>query len=357
MVVGMQPDGFLQEACEQFQLMLGYRWLVLQVTENDLRLNDLAGRLFSAGSVNRDRVTLRRIGRELQTETRGVYEPIVRDDDFQNQPAPINEPTPRLLVIPLHHERDRLGILFGGQPLNQDPVDLRDANKCATLAAALTMFLKNMLLYGDMERVFMGALRALTTAIDAKDRYTHGHSERVALMARKLSLAAGFDTRTAERVYLSGLVHDLGKIGVPEAVLCKPGRLTDQEFDLIKLHPTIGARILSGIPQMTDLIPGVLHHHERWDGRGYPSGLSKREIPCFGRLLALADTFDAMSSSRSYREALKHEEVLEEIKRNIGTQFDPELAEIFLGLDFEPFFMLHRQQKMAENAAKSRLAG
>jgi len=186
----------------------------------------------------------------------------------------------------------------------------------------------------------MGTLHALTNSIDAKDSYTHGHSERVALMSRLLAQAAGLDPHVVERVYIAGLIHDVGKIGVPEAVLCKPGHLTQEEFDMIKLHPEIGSKILQDIRQMQDLVPGVLYHHERWDGRGYPHNLRGKEIPLFGRVIGLADAFDAMSSNRTYRQALDHKQVINEIKRCAGSQFDPELAQIFVNLDFTPFYEL-----------------
>jgi HD-GYP domain-containing protein (c-di-GMP phosphodiesterase class II) len=133
------------------------------------------------------------------------------------------------------------------------------------------------------------------------------------------------------------MVHDVGKIGVPEAVLCKPGRLTDEEFAHIKRHPQIGHDILKDIPGMADILPGVLHHHEHWSGGGYPHGLKADEIPVIARVLTLCDTFDAMSSTRSYRKALTREHILAEIVKCAGRQFDPELAEKFVKLDFAPF--------------------
>ena len=196
------------------------------------------------------------------------------------------------------------------------------------------------MLFEDAQSLFVGTLHALTSAIDAKDSYTFGHSERVALLSQMLARAAGIDEPTVERIYLAGLVHDVGKIGVPEKVLCKPGRLTDTEFEQIKMHPDIGGRIIRDIRQMKDLIPGVMHHHERWDGRGYPGRLAEYDIPLFGRVIGLADAFDAMSSDRTYRKALEIDHVLEEIKTHAGRQFDPELAEIFIKLDFQPYFDL-----------------
>ena len=160
------------------------------------------------------------------------------------------------------------------------------------------------------------------------------------MMSRQLAQAAGLDDDTVERVYLSGLVHDVGKIGVPEAVLTKPGKLTKEEFELVKKHPETGARILQGIRQMNDLIPGVLHHHESWDGSGYPHGLAGRDIPLFGRIIGLADAFDAMSSDRTYRNAMPMHQTLDEVRRCSGKQFDPDLADVFVGLDFEPYLNL-----------------
>lgn len=129
-------------------------------------------------------------------------------------------------------------------------------------------------------------------------------------------------------------MHDIGKIGVPESVLLKIGKLTDEEYKTVQQHPEIGARILRDIPQMSDILGGVLHHHERYDGGGYPHGLSQEDIPLVARIIAIADTFDAMSSSRTYRKAMTRTTVLDAMKQSIPGQFDPVLAEIFFNLDF-----------------------
>jgi HD-GYP domain-containing protein (c-di-GMP phosphodiesterase class II) len=152
-------------------------------------------------------------------------------------------------------------------------------------------------------------------------------------MARSL----GMTDEEVERYRLAGMVHDVGKIGVPEAVLRKPARLTDEEFAEIKKHPLVGYTILKDIPQMEPVLPGVLHHHERWDGKGYPHGIAGEAIPPLARVLALADTFDAMSSHRAYRKARPRKEVLEELLRCAGAQFDPALVGHFVALDFSEF--------------------
>ncbi len=192
----------------------------------------------------------------------------------------------------------------------------------------------------DLHALMLGLMRSLTSAIGAKDAYTCGHSERVALLSRHLATQLGLSDAAADRIYLSGLLHDVGKIGVPEAVLQKPGKLTRDEFEQVRKHPEIGVRILIEIKRIEDIIPGVLHHHERYDGHGYPGRLSGKDIPLMGRIICLADCFDAMTSDRPYCKALSSEAALGEIRRCAGTQFDPELAETFLKLRPEQIHLL-----------------
>jgi HD-GYP domain-containing protein (c-di-GMP phosphodiesterase class II) len=201
------------------------------------------------------------------------------------------------------------------------------------VADEAAVFTENAFLYEDLQQLLIGMLRALTSSVDAKDPYTCGHSERVALIASRIAAESGLDAYTVGRIYLAGLLHDIGKIGVPEAVLTKPGRLTADEFGQMRKHPEIGAHILSGIKQVEDLIAGVLFHHERMDGRGYPQKLAGPAVPLFGRIVGLADCFDAMTSDRTYRRALPLEATLAEIRRCAGTQFDPRIVEAFLRLD------------------------
>ncbi len=227
-----------------------------------------------------------------------------------------------------------IGVIAAGRKGGLDPqISSYETLLLEAAAGFLSSFLESVELYAAQQRTFMGTIKAMTAAIDAKDRYTRGHSERVARLSAELAREAGLDEEQTERIYLSGLVHDVGKIGVPERVLGKSGRLTDEEFALIRLHPEIGHRILSQIPALADLLPGVLHHHERWEGGGYPHGIAGEDVPLMARIIGVADTFDAMSSTRSYRPAMPRQRVLQEIRDCAGTQFDPELAECFLRLD------------------------
>jgi diguanylate cyclase (GGDEF)-like protein len=176
------------------------------------------------------------------------------------------------------------------------------------------------------------AVRALAEAVDAKDEYTRGHSQRVAEYARDLAARCGYDSGFVDLVFVTGTLHDVGKIGVPDAALKKPGKLTDEEFEMIKIHPALGEKIVSQIPELADTIPGIRSHHERYDGRGYPDRLAGEQIPLIGRILAVADTYDAMTSDRPYRKGLDPSIAFEAIINGKGTQFDPEFAEQFVAM-------------------------
>lgn len=173
---------------------------------------------------------------------------------------------------------------------------------------------------------------ALVEAIDAKDNYTNGHSKRVAEYSVMIGEKAGKTKEELEELYLIALLHDVGKIGIPNAIINKNGKLTDEEYDIIKTHPVIGKDILSKISISPKLSIGAHYHHERYDGRGYPDGLFGHEIPEVARIIAVADTYDAMSSKRSYRDVLPKEKIRAELEKGIGTQFDPEFAKIMIDL-------------------------
>ena len=178
--------------------------------------------------------------------------------------------------------------------------------------------------------MFEQTAEALASAIDAKDPYTNGHSRRVAEYSLKIAKAAGKSEEECERVYFAALLHDVGKIGVPSSIINKKGRLTNEEFEQIKRHPILGGQILSTIKQSPWLSIGARYHHERYGGRGYPEGLKGEEIPEIARIIAVADAYDAMTSNRSYRNAIPQHIVREEIVKGMGTQFDPEFSKAML---------------------------
>jgi putative nucleotidyltransferase with HDIG domain len=175
-------------------------------------------------------------------------------------------------------------------------------------------------------------LSVLSRAIEARDPYTQGHSARVTALAESIALRLGWSEERLALLHVGGPLHDIGKLGVSDDVLSKPGRLDDDELAQIREHPKLGARILLRIAAFRQAIPYVLYHHERWDGTGYPTGRAGEEIPLEARVLAVADAFDAMTSDRPYRPALSRAEALDEVSRCAGTQFDPEIVRIFLEL-------------------------
>jgi putative nucleotidyltransferase with HDIG domain len=181
----------------------------------------------------------------------------------------------------------------------------------------------------ENKELFVNSIRALAQAIDAKDPYTRGHSERVAAYAESIAAEMGLAPDEVEKVKLSGLLHDVGKIGVDDRIIRKPTALTEEEFELMKTHPVKGAAIMAAIPQLADVIPGMKYHHEKWQGGGYPEGLKGEQIPLQARIVTVADTFDAMTTTRPYQKAMEIRFVVERILQFAPSRFDPRIVEAF----------------------------
>ncbi len=328
-----KPDEFMTTACNCILPILDFSWIAVA-----RRAEPSAGTEFAtivAGVLPCSREEFDEIAQGLVSEisTDGWTSML----EFGTHPA-ASRLNSQVVAEPVMAGGEMAGLILAGNKVGEDfEVTSIERQLLDATADYLGAFLHNVRMYEEQRRLFMGSIQALTAAIDAKDRYTRGHSERVALMGSRLAAASGMSPEQVERVRIAGLVHDVGKIGVPEAVLRKPGRLTAEEFELIKLHPVIGHTILKDIGALEDVLPGVLYHHERWDGGGYPEGLAAEEIPLFGRILAVADAFDAMSSTRAYRPALPRDAVFREIAEGASTQFEPELARLFLTLDLDEY--------------------
>ena len=195
------------------------------------------------------------------------------------------------------------------------------------MAAKLEIAFKNK------EEFSKQVIETLVGTVDAKDKYTNGHSLRVAKYSREIAKRLGKSESEQRDIYYAGLLHDIGKIGVPDEIINKTSRLTDDEYDVIKKHPGIGYDLLKNLSQLENIGVGAYGHHERYDGKGYPRGLKGEENPEIARIISVADAYDAMTSNRSYRKAMERDEVRAEIKKGKGTQFDPEFAEIMLEVD------------------------
>lgn len=193
----------------------------------------------------------------------------------------------------------------------------------------------NKLYYAELRELFYKTIRAISNALDTKDEYTNGHSLRVTLYTMIIARRLNFSQKFLEDIEIAGLLHDIGKIAIPKNILCKNGRLDDNEFIVMKSHPILGAKIVLNIKKLQLISSWVKAHHEKWDGKGYPEGLKGEQIPLPGRIIALADTYDAMTSTRPYRTALVHDVAIAEIKKWAGVQFDPRLAALFVALSPE----------------------
>jgi putative nucleotidyltransferase with HDIG domain len=208
-----------------------------------------------------------------------------------------------------------------------------DASELGTVLKQALLFrereIKNRLIVNDLRDLLFGTIGAICEALDEKDKYTIGHSRRVTAYSQLIGSEMGFSKTLLQKLQLAGLLHDIGKIGTPEHILNKPGKLTDEEFEVIKKHPDRGANIIKELKQLGDVIEWVRCHHERYDGRGYPSKLAGEEIPLGAAILAVADTYDAMTSDRSYRKGLPHQVALNEINKCAGSQFNPNVADAF----------------------------
>ncbi len=204
-----------------------------------------------------------------------------------------------------------------------------DAAALAPFAALIGFLIRSCDRYQDLKELLVGLTRSLASAVDAKDPYTYGHSERVARIAIELGRELGLVGDDLSDLYLAGLLHDVGKIGIRDDVLGKHGPLTSEEHEHMKQHPVIGHSILKDLRQVSNLLPGVLHHHERWDGKGYPHGLAAEAIPRLARILAVADSYDAMSTSRPYRKAMSPANVETILDEGAGSQWDPQVIQAF----------------------------
>ncbi len=342
-----EPDRFVRGLVAELGETLPFAWFRCVTTDGATGDESVDERRFEHGDFPADDADFDRVMdlvRARETETGGDRTIILTTPHDL-----VGALGPQVIAQPVRAGGRGIAMLVAGSRQGAEPdVTSHETKLIEAAGGLLGTFLENAGLYVEKERTFIGTIRSMTSAIDAKDRYTRGHSIRVAKLSRRIALAAGLDDKTAEQIYISGLVHDVGKIGVPEAVLTKAGRLTDEEFELIKRHPDIGHEILSGIPSLKPILPGVLHHHERWDGAGYPRGLAGADIPLMARVIGLADTFDAMSSTRSYRSAMPRDKVLAEIERCAGTQFDPVLAALMPTIDLSEYDALVEEHRATD---------
>jgi response regulator RpfG family c-di-GMP phosphodiesterase len=233
------------------------------------------------------------------------------------------------LAVPMMIQGEIYGVLHAFGKIKESGFDQQDLFFLSELTRRASLGLENNYLYESIFEVLMATLRSLVSTIEAKDPYTKQHSQRVTDLAVVIAKEMQCGPDQIDTLRVAGQLHDLGKLGVKDSILLKPGRLSKEEFDQIKTHPAIGESIIAPIGLLPDERALIRHHHERWDGKGYPDGLMGEQIPLLARILSVADAFDAMTSDRPYRAALSHRTGLDEIIRCKGTQFDPQVVEAF----------------------------
>ncbi len=237
-----------------------------------------------------------------------------------------------VLSIPLMGKEEIIGVVNLYNYLNNKELTQDELNIISTLSSQVAVSIENAQLFRQIKEFFFNTVRALAATIDTKDSYTHGHSERVTQYSLAIAEELGCNSKEKEEIQLSALLHDIGKIGLPDVILHKPSGLDDEEFEEIKKHPLKGTNILEHIKELTAIIPGIRHHHEKFAGGGYPDNLKGEDIPLSAKIIAVADAFDAMTSDRSYRKRLSYDEAIKRIKDSAQTQFDPKIVNIFVNL-------------------------
>lgn len=241
--------------------------------------------------------------------------------------AKADEEIRNLIAIPIYIENEFEGVVV---TVNSQSFDEHDDEVLIALGDQAGAVLENGRLHGELRTSYVSTVRMLAEAIEAKDPFLRGHSEEVSAYVARVADRLGVEPRHREELLFGSLLHDIGKIGITERILLKPGPLTQEEFSIIQLHPRIGYRLIRQVPLLRPIAEGVLHHHERYDGGGYPAGLKGEQIPLEARIIGVADAFSAMTSERPYRRRMSLEEACEELERSAGTHFDPQIVRVFV---------------------------
>lgn len=322
--LGQQALDWLSEviACEG----LAIQYLLPEYMETTRTKRDSV-RLLRSGEVPLDAAAIDGILRYFRkTERQSICIANARTTSLPDWPCPEIR---HLAAVPLLEGENLFGWLFALNHELPEGFGTLETSLLSSVAAILGIHSANTEHDRHQSDFLTGVVRAFTSAIDAKDPYTCGHSDRVARLSVCLARQLGLETADLNLLYMSGLLHDVGKIGIDDAVLRKTDRLTDEEYEQIKLHPELGCDILKDLKPLVSVLPVVRHHHEQWDGKGYPYGLKEREIPVLARITAVADAYDAMSSDRPYRCGMPDEKVDAIFRAGAGTQWDPEVVEAF----------------------------
>jgi HD-GYP domain-containing protein (c-di-GMP phosphodiesterase class II) len=319
----------LRYILEESQATTGSDWVLLSLVDRNILSVSGTGRAGEEMSLAERRqfpALAATICRELTT---GTLEPLISPEESEAELATVVGGPVSLLAVPIMVKGNLDGCLAVARFTEDVPFHTNDVKLMEILAEQVSLSLTNWELYENLRRFLLNTVQSLVSAIDAKDSYTRGHSQRVHRLSMLLGKSMGLPPDQLETLHWASLLHDVGKLGVPEGILQKPGSLTDQEFAVMRKHPVKSCEIVAPIPELAHCIPAIRHHHERIDGRGYPDGLRGEEIPLLGRIIAVADVFDALTSDRAYRHALQPAEVRRYIRQTAGKHLDCKVVEIF----------------------------
>ena len=265
------------------------------------------------------------------------------DGDFHQYPALkcLLQEYKAMLTVPVTFDEMKEGIFIMSRKSGEKPFSISDKRLMNVVADMLAIKISNTELFQEIKDLSLSLMKSFTETIEEKDPYTRGHSERVNEWCLKIGTLLRLTQGEIETLNIASILHDIGKVGVPEEILNKPGKLSDEEYHIIKQHPLKGHKILSHIKQLEACLPAILYHHERIDGKGYPEGLACKEIPLIAKIIAVADTYDAMTSHRAYRQAKHIDAVVEELLDVRGKQLDAEITNLFiskcLGIKLEKY--------------------
>ncbi|KJS00221.1 MAG: hypothetical protein VR68_07260 [Peptococcaceae bacterium BRH_c4a] len=234
------------------------------------------------------------------------------------------------IFVPLKNKKGVIGVINLNRRMASEPFTEDNLKILSTMAHEAASAIEKASLYRDVRESYLSTIRVLASALEVKDLYTRGHSDSVAKWAVAIARRLNMSKHEIEGIEVAAILHDIGKIGIHEDILNKPGKLEKEEWEEIKKHPELSFKILHGIKFPWDIIPIIYSHHERYDGNGYPAGLKGEEIPLGARIIAVADLYDAMTSDRAYRKGLSNEMVVRELKKVAGTQLDPEIVKVFI---------------------------